>query len=188
MNYGSPGYPNDFPVKMKPAVVRWVIPGWSFYALQDSPVLVDGRIYYTPIFVEEATTYIRVGVSVTNLRAAATLDLRLFEDDNGGPGALIEDFGNVSLAAVALVEIVIARLLARGSYWLARRTDAAGAGANLAGVNNGWGVKTPTSGVATVLGASAIVNPRCIAPWADPAPAPTELSGPTDCCVYLREN
>lgn len=186
MPYGAPTGQSDYPVKMKPNLVRWVIPGWSFHAPGNTPILVNNEITYIPIFVEEGTTYIRVGVDVTNTRVA-TLDLRLFGNDNGVPGALIEDFGNVDLGAVAFVEIVIARVLTRGAFFLAHRS-AAGGGATLGGIAPTSGFQGPVSGIHVAPGADLKYTFRVTAPWADPAPAPTAVEEADRVAIYLREN
>ena len=183
----NPAITSDYPKKVKPNLVRWMIPGWGVQTMGTTGQLIDGQIYYQPIFVEEPTTYIRVGVTVTNLREGATLDLRLFADNNGVPGALIEDFGSVSLAVAAIVEIVINRLLARGYYWLARRTDGAGAGANLIGVDGLQAVGAPVSGRANICGGVLDIMLCVVAAWADPAPAPNFTDNLTSCAIFLRE-
>jgi len=178
----------DYPKRVKPGAVRWSAPGWSFNLVANTNALVNGSIVYQPIFVEEDTTFIRVGCRVTTLRAAATLDLRLFADNDGAPGALIEDFGNVSLAAAASVEIVIATFLVRGYYWLAYRTDAAGAGATLRGIEVTSGYSSPFTDDIATIGTTPSQMYSVISAWADPAPAPTNHQSVAEAILWYREN
>ena len=177
----------DYPEKLKPAITRWRVPGWQAHAIFETVQLNANQIVYQPIFVSEPTTFIRVAVKVITSKAGETLDLRLFEWNNGVPGALIEDFGNVSLAAVAIVEIVINRLLPRGYYFLARRTTSA-VGGVLAGIDVAQGFQAPGLGIASACGGAFKPILTVTAAWADPAPAPTGSQYASECAIYLREN
>jgi hypothetical protein len=177
---------NDYPTSITPALTRWVIPGWTFDGNAVGMIMINGRITYVPIFVSRLTTYIRVGVDVSTNAPGQTLDLRIFADDDGVPGALVEDFGNVSLNAVAIVEIVISTTLPRGFYWLAYRTTA-GAGARIDGPNASLTVKCPVAGRVATPGAPAYPLLAVVAAWADPAPAATIMVDCPSAGVFLRE-
>ncbi|GAI93500.1 unnamed protein product, partial [marine sediment metagenome] len=112
----------DYPKKLKPDVVRWVVPGWysnAYYSVAVTP----GRIYYTPIFVVETTTYIRIAIDV-DTEVAGSADLRIFAWENGLPGALILSAGTVDTTEDGKKEITIAQELTRGYYFLAIRCSA----------------------------------------------------------------
>ncbi len=179
---------NDYPMKLKPALVRWALPGWSFHSKQAGLPLVNGDIVYEPIFVSEETTFIRVGCEVTTAGAGgSTLEIRLFAWEDGVPGALIEDFGNVSLAAIAQVEIVISTTLARGYYFLAYRT-ATGVNAVLEVPLITASVVPPIPGLGVAPGGIARPLLGVTSAWADPAPAPTTVLPFTWVGVQMREN
>ena len=188
MTYGGPVYQNpDYPQPLAFAGARWVIPGWLVNNLSDfNPN--SGKIYYLPIFVAKDTTFIRIGVKVTGAAGAGErLDLRIFAWDNGVPGSLILDAGDIDFNTVAIHEIVIAQTLSRGYYFLAMRaTSAVGL---LAGVATGNVVNSPVQGFAVSCG-STLYNCTLTytGAWADPATAPDAASGWNFLSIYLREN
>lgn len=107
---------------LKPPVVRWVMPGWWSHGSSDG-VVTAGRIYYAPIFVPKPTTYDRIGIYCRVGDGAGGLaDLRIFEWDNGVPGALVLSAGTVNTNANGAKEIVINQEL-YGLYFLAVRVD-----------------------------------------------------------------
>lgn len=179
---------NDYPEKIKPATDRWVIPGWSGSDSSPGPVLVNTRIIYIPIFVSEPTNFIRIAVNVTTLAAGGTVELRIYEWDDGLPGVLILDAGSVITTNVAVVEIVINQDLGRGYYFLAYRADAAAAGAILMALRTLHGWTAPVPGVKVTAGTNVTCLLQVDGAWADPALAPTAIININACCVYLREN
>ena len=113
----------DINRKLQPPIVRWTSPGW-YWTDPFSSVVTANRIYYMPIYVEETTTYIRIGIEVNaGDGAGGVADLRIFEWDNGVPGDLILSAGTVSTNGAGLKEIVIAEALTPGYYFLAVRCD-----------------------------------------------------------------
>ena len=169
------------PQIIKPAVVRWVMPGWFIYTTSTF-LTTAARIYYTPIYVSETTTYIRIGLEVTT-GVAGTADLRIFNWTNGLPSSLVLSAGTVDTTAAALVEIVIAQQLTRGYYFLAYRCSAAptlrvvvGCSAPCSSLNL---TGSPTTSQITMYVDAA---------YADPAPAPTNTLGTGTQAVMLREN
>ena len=178
----------DYPRKVTPAVLRWVRPGWAWTATSNSSILVNGRIIYQPIFVEENTTYIRVAAHVTTLKAGGTIDVRLFADNKGVPGALISSYGTLPLDNAVTVEIVISEELDRGYYWLAYRCpDAASAGAQFSGCAASGG-RPPMTGYSAAPNLAGYSLSHVISAYADPAPAPTDPQAVTECILAYREN
>ena len=180
---------NDYPRKAQPNIVRWTMPGWFATAMGNGSILVNGRIKYQPIFVEEATTYIRIGARVTTIKAGGTIEVRLFANNNGVPGALLSDYGTIALDVAASIEIVINEPLPRGYYWLAYRCpDAASAGGQLRGLTTTDGFKSPMPGNALALGSLPYNLYHVDAAWADPAPAPTNPQSVAEAILWYREN
>lgn len=176
--------PPDYPMKLKPNIARYVLPGW--YA--DGAGLVNavaGRIYYIPIFVTETTTYIRICIAVS-VGAAGTADLRIFNWDNGLPGSLLLSAGAVDTTAAGFKEIVIAQQLTRGYYFLAIRCTAT---PKMYSPNPANSCAPPVPGIKT----NEYPNPDTVLPYvsaayADPAPAPTGMRTIDYAFVFLREN
>lgn len=174
----------DYPNKLKPAVARYVIPGW--YAEDLTTAIVDaGRIYYIPIFVSETTTYIRIGIRV-GTGVVGTADLRIFAWNGGLPAALILSAGTVDTSVAAWVEIVINQQLTRGYYFLAMRCTGA---PTLYGPLVVAAVTPPVPGFAT----TGVPSVREVvlyvdAAYANPAPAPTGVVRAVYAFVILREN
>ena len=176
----------DFPKKLKPTVVpgRYVMPG---YQIEDAvaTTMLANWIYYTPIFVAETTTFIGIGIRVdTALEGSA--DLRIFAWENGLPGKLILSAGTVDTGTTGAKEITISQTLSRGYYFLAVRCTSA---CQLQGTQPESSIMMPAGGFRTV----EYPNPRYSvlmvnAPFADPAPAPTDACDPNWACVFLRES
>ena len=176
-------YLHDLPKKLKPALVRWVLPGWWAY-ISYNIAITAGRIYYIPIFVSETTTYIRIGVWVGTI-SAGTADLRIFAWNDGVPGALLLDAGTVDTGILGAREQTISHQLAQGFYFLAFRCTGT---PSLAGIDGTYGVKPPVAGFETSMGVPAGIIPFVDAVYANPAPAPTNVAAVTFACVRLREN
>ena len=174
----------DYPGKIKPAIVRWVVPGW--YAQQLFTIAaVAGRIYYTPIFVTETTTYIRIGINVA-AGAVGTADLRIYNWSGGLPGSQVLSAGTVDTTNIAVLEIVINQQLTRGYYFLAVRCSAA---PSLRGFDGTTAITPPVGGqYPDQTDAINRVNMTVDAAMADPAPAPAAAVAAGFCFVRLREN
>lgn len=174
----------DYPMKLNPAITRWVLPGW-YAASVVAATATAGRIYYTPIFVSQTTTYIRLGCNVI-MTAAGTADLRIFNWNNGLPGSLILSAGTVNTGTSGRKEITISQQLTRGYYFLAIRCTAA---PTINGLDSARAISPPIPGIAT--GNDINANYLILiadAPYADPAPAPTGIETPSRAFVTLREN
>ncbi|MFW6125476.1 MAG: hypothetical protein ACOC58_00060 [Chloroflexota bacterium] len=177
--------PVDYPRKLKlDTVARWVLPGWYCGGGLTLTVTAN-RIYYTPIFVSEDTTFIRIGCNVTTA-VAGTADLRIFEWDDGLPGAQILSAGTVDTSTTGYKEIVINQTLARGYYFLAIRCTAA---PTLRGLDILASMQLPVSGRDSVSGSylyHAILYDD--GAYADPAPTPDGYERGDFAFVRLREN
>ncbi len=174
----------DFPMKMKPALARYVMPGW-YISSTATRVIPINKIYYTPIFVEETTTYIRILIQVQAF-AAGNADLRIFNWDNGVPGALVLSAGTVSTGTNGVKEITISQELTRGYYFLAIRCDAT---PTLIGPDFEKALSPPLAGLST--GWTFVKYMTCLsesAAYSDPAGAPTSGETVIHAFVYLREN
>ena len=172
------------PAKLKPGVTRWVLPGWYAYN-GVSFAITAGRIYYIPILVTETTTYTRIGVGV-DVASAGTVDLRIYNWNDGVPGSLVLSAGTVDTGTVGAKEITISQELTSGYYFLAFR----GTGTpSLVGLDVTFALAPPVAGYATALFADIsriilVVD----ASFADPAPAPTGGRDADYAMVLLREN
>jgi len=82
-------------------------------------VLVPNRLYATPIILPVTATYDRIAINISTAEAGTNARLGIYADNGAGePGALVLDAGTVSLAAVAVVTIVINQQLSAGLYWV----------------------------------------------------------------------
>ena len=172
------------PMKLKPAVTRWVIPGWYVNAASTQAFAAD-TITYIPIFVSETTTYIRIGIEVTTL-SAGTADLRIFAWNNGVPGALILSAGTVDTGTTGLKELTISQQLTRGYYFLAIRCTGT---PTLQVPDITRAIMPPVPGFgATGTPPIPYVGLGVVAAYADPAPAPNSVRDARWAAVILREN
>jgi hypothetical protein len=182
----------DYPRKLKPNFTRWAVPGWYIgYQGLMGVIVTAGSIYYTPIFVSEKTTYIRIGIYVlTKGAAGTTADLRIFQWADGVPGALLLSCGTVSTATTGAKEITISQELDRGYYFLAIRcTGTPELMSPPTTIGSSVPIAPPVQGVADGnYGAAELVILAVDAAYADPAPAPTYGKGAHYCFVLLREN
>lgn len=174
----------DFPKKLKPGIgeIHWECPGW-YAAESDFQLFVAERIYYIPIFVSEAHTYIRIGVEVST-GAVGTADLRIFAWNNGVPGALILSAGTVDTTIIGIKEIVINQLLTRGYYFLAIRCTAAPI---LMGLYTATAISTPVPGYYAGVGMPRLVILYLSAAYTDPAITPIEGTIASFNVLRLRE-
>lgn len=170
--------------KIKPGVTRWVLPGWFGYN-GVSFAITAGRIYYIPILVTETTTFIRIGIGV-DVAAAGTVELRIYNWNDGVPGSLVLNAGTVDTGTVGAKEITISQELTQGNYFLAFR----GTGTpQLVGLDVTFAMVVPVAGYAVSLfGDIRRVIMFADAAFADPAPAPTGALDPDYAMVLLREN
>ena len=173
----------DFPKKLKPNIARYTMPGW-YVAYYSSTSATAGRIYYTPIFVEETTTYIRIGIEVSTA-STGTADLRIFAWNNGVPGSLILSAGTVDTGTTGAKEITISKELTRNYYFLAIRCTGS---PTLYTASVTYAITCPVSGIGDNYRYPYGVIPFVDAEYADPAPAPTNITTAAYAYVRLREN
>lgn len=173
----------DYPFKLKPAITRYVLPGW-YIGEKGTHIPVVGMIYYIPIFVTETTTYTRICMDVKN-EAAGTADLRIFNWNNGLPGSLVLSAGTVNTGTIGAKEIIIAQQLTRGYYFVAYRCTAA---PTLHCAETSYALTVPIPGL---VDSSAIRISKIVltvsAAYADPAPAPTGALDAWASAIYLKE-
>jgi hypothetical protein len=99
---------------------QWVIPGWSFGSTSTGTVTA-GYVYYVPIVVSENHTYLKSGVSVSaGGSAGRTIKFRIYEWDDGYPGAEVTSVGEITLACSAngLIENGTDITLSKGYYFI----------------------------------------------------------------------
>jgi len=174
----------DFPMKLKPAITRWVQPCWLSANYLEVIAPTADRIYYMPIFVSETTTYIRIGVYVA-VASKGTCDLRIFNWDNGLPSTLVLSCGTVDTGTIGAKEIVISQQLTRGYYFLAYRFTGT---PTMRGIHYST-LLVPVPGIAQ--GIDQYYRDIILyadAPYADPAPTPTGAENVFYTFAYLREN
>lgn len=176
----------DYPRDIKPALTRWVMPGWNGNDAANFAITAN-RIYYTPIFVPKTTSYDRIGAYVAvGDGAGGEVDIRMFVWNGGLPGALLHSFGVISTNALGAQEIVIAISLSRGYYWIAARGDNT---PSMRGLDHNDMPLTPVSGFEETLAGTPgeMICLNCDSAYADPAPAPTAVSNIAAAFCYLRE-
>lgn len=80
-------------------------------------VAFTGTLYFMPFYVGKSTTFTKSWARTS--ATGANVEMGIYTNSNGVPGALITDFGQVASAANADVSITINQALAPGWYWLA---------------------------------------------------------------------
>lgn len=171
-----------YPRSLRVPGTRWRLPGWSNNSRGNTSV-VGGRIYYIPIFIDKLTTFDRVGLTVVTA-ASHTLEVRLYEWDDGMPGSLIDAPGSVSVDTTGYKSIVINWTLEPGYYFLSYRSSG---NVELWGLNDGTVTSCPVSGVrgnATFLQLPILTT---MASFSNPAPTPDDSLEAHFACVILRE-
>ncbi|GAI00828.1 unnamed protein product, partial [marine sediment metagenome] len=139
---------------LKPAVVRWTMPGWCSATTFNQAILAN-RIYYMPIFIPERTTYDRIGIFVQAGDGAGGLcDLRIFNFEGGLPTSQVLSAGTVPTNGAGAQEIIINQTLERGYYFLALRDDQA---PTLTAQTNNM-PKSPVPGLSLTNAAGAVPN------------------------------
>ena len=176
----------DIKKKMKPPTARWTSPGWYFDS-NVNRVPTANRTYYMPIYVEETTTYIRIGINVAVGDGAGGLaDLRIFDWVAGIPDTLVLSAGTVNTNGAGLKEIVIAQVLNPGYYFLACRCDNT---PTLKGPAEANAITVPTNGLSLT---GDMLNSLIIlyddAAYADPAGAVDGATTIRYAFITLREN
>lgn len=93
---------------------------------QGNQILVANTIYAIPFYVPRALTLSAMVIRVTTLDAGKIARLGIYKNGvNLYPGLLLKDFGTVSVAAVAVVEVAGAQQLRQGLYYAVVVSDGA---------------------------------------------------------------
>lgn len=171
-----------YPRSLRLPGTRWRLPGWSNNSRGTTNV-VGGRIYYIPIFIDKLTTFDRVGLTVVDA-SSHTLEVRLYEWDDGMPGSLIHAPGSVSVGTTGYKEIVINWTLEPGYYFLSYRSSG---DVTLWGLNDDTVTSCPVSGVRMYPTLLQYPILSAIASFSNPAPTPDFSSEARFACVVLRE-
>lgn len=89
-----------------------------------SLAIAADKIYAMPFFAVRALTIDRLAIHVTNLSAGDIARLGIYADGtNLYPGALVKDYGTVSVAATGVVATSGDQSLTKGLYWLVLVSD-----------------------------------------------------------------
>lgn len=83
--------------------------------------LIANRIYCTPILIQRSITVDAVQVANSTTVAAGLVELGIYTNNNGVPGTLVADFGNVVVSATIGTKTLsgLSQALTPGWYWLA---------------------------------------------------------------------
>jgi hypothetical protein len=105
---------------------RWLTPGWDPGAYSGNVAVAANRLYYTPIWVGEALSVIRIGLEVGTGASSSLIRLGIYnwdlDDDN--PGALVVDGGTVDSSSSGDKEVTISVTLGPDKgYFLAVVSD-----------------------------------------------------------------
>ena len=138
--------------------------------------ILANYIYALPFVVSKWGTYDRIAIDV-RVAAAGNAKIGIYRDNNGYPGALILDSGNVAVNGVGVAEAVINQVLPAGWYWLAVVSDVAPSlrhqycSYNTAAQEHGWPTGVDIGSYGGLRGAlvfpAALPNPYPAAhtPW-----------------------
>lgn len=85
-------------------------------------VMVQNKVYYVPFFVGEATSFVKMGMTIATGQASTTIRVGIYQDNghsapSGAP--LTEAATPLDSSAAASVETAISITLQPGLYWLA---------------------------------------------------------------------
>lgn len=149
------------------------------------------RIRVHEFYVDDDTSFDRIGTEVTTTAASATLRWVIYRDANGYPGALVLDTGAVGDAATATgwQETTISQTLTAGRYWVACIVQGGAASVRCTQAS----IATPAAGLASgaeivsQVGASVGFRADGIsgaAPTTFPASAPGSAFAPM---VWMRK-
>jgi hypothetical protein len=81
--------------------------------------ITQNTIYATPFYVAATTTFKAIGLLLDGNASGKFVELGIYANNGGVPGALILDAGQVSVSVNQPVTITISQTLAAGWYWLA---------------------------------------------------------------------
>jgi hypothetical protein len=108
---------------VKNPIIKMISP--TYYRTPVSSVsantITHQRVYYTPIYISEATTLDRIAIRTSSgFIGSTTVRIGIYNNTNGQPATVILDAGTVSVTASSTTyEITISQSLSAGIYWLA---------------------------------------------------------------------
>lgn len=173
------------PGHLKPAITRYILPGWTIVRVDTNVTLIDNTIYYIPFFVTDVTTYTEIVLFLFQNGSAGNLaDLDIFEWNNGVPGALLYSIGTIATDATIgtlYKPKAINVTLNRGFYFMGITNNNIGVSPIFRSLNNAFPFVSPVVGMANSAASSTTNFTNAIVmtapgPLADPAPAPTGMS------------
>lgn len=92
----------------------------------------QGTIFYIPYIVSSTHTVTDIGIEVTTAAVFSTVSLALYSDNNGAPGTLIEQSGNLLSNTTGLKTYTFASPIVLSAsnqvYWMAVQASASGIG------------------------------------------------------------
>jgi hypothetical protein len=183
------------PGQLKPNITRYTMPGWAIVRTTNNMQLDNGKIYYVPFFVATTTTYSEILVQVYQGGSAGNLaDLRIFAWNDGVPGVLVSNCGTVAtdVAGNGPAVININLTLNRGFYFFAIKNNNVATFPYFECVNYAYPFYAPVTGISNAQhsdpnNATNYITTTVVSAYADPAPAPTAISGIIP-IFLLREN
>ncbi len=104
---------------------RWYTVPTTCTAMTVSTALTANRIYAHPFIVPKTITLDCIAVNCTTLIASGKLRLGIYSDNNGEPGSLILDAGEVNTSATGVKTLTISQQLTAGLYWLVAASNSA---------------------------------------------------------------
>ncbi len=105
--------------------IRTGVHFWPFIVRAEGTLnLTVDALYAIPFFVARDITIDRLGIEVTGADVGKIVRLGIYNDGtNLYPGTLLQDYGTVSGAGVAVVVASSDQVLTKGLYWLALVSD-----------------------------------------------------------------
>jgi archaellum component FlaG (FlaF/FlaG flagellin family) len=86
--------------------------------------MVANRLYATPFYVPFATTFTKISVSISSAVAGKSIELGIYANSSGVPGALEYDAGTISAASTGIIELTGLTLsLSAGWHFLTAASD-----------------------------------------------------------------
>jgi len=174
---------------------RWYYPPFPSGSFSSISSPNTGRLYALPYYVPFAHTFTGIGFYANSSSAASNVELGIYKNSGGAPGALVEDAGEVAVPQTTAGAYSITGLsipLSAGWYWIAYSTDTTGSPSILGG-NSGSQYNAYFQGAATLTNSPATNAVSFVyGSWAfstgalpDPFPSTTLVTGSTTAMVAL---
>jgi hypothetical protein len=98
--------------------------GYPGFVNGANTAMVANRLYVTPFYVPFATTFTKISVSISAGAAGKSIELGVYANSSGIPGALEYDCGTISAAATGIIELTgLSISLSAGWHFLACASD-----------------------------------------------------------------